>query len=388
LHKTGGIRILPTIDTEEKGKYIIMLKKGKAKKNFNLARDWYNFEMRQYFEEFGIQKPGWPPTSTHRAGYRAVPRGSDMDSLCQALHHKVAQATAKQKALKQNSGGLGRGNSQGGRGEGPRAAITIGITSGIQPNTHPGTAWGQTFRTLLPPPHRTTTTIEDLELEHTVIQQVKETEITPITKSEVVMTPSHPQYQQFLDMVSDGLGVSEMKQTITTLQEQNYKMAQQMQELQNQTEKVSLEVTATHESINRMEQQHDAQVKTLEEKVTQSVTVSVNNAIQTFQQQQTQMAEMLQLLLAGQNSSKITMTAPTSVVVTSEHEVSSLTTEGISPTKRKQPSIPAPQQHIQKYRCTDDDLSVENIHQVSQPAGTPCTTPNIQTGEETRGDIT
>jgi hypothetical protein len=45
LHKTGGIRILPTIDTEEKGKYIIMLKKGKAKKNFHLARDWYNFEM-------------------------------------------------------------------------------------------------------------------------------------------------------------------------------------------------------------------------------------------------------------------------------------------------------------------------------------------------------
>jgi hypothetical protein len=320
-----------------------------------------------------------------------------MDSLCQALHHKVAQATAKQKAMKQNSGGQGRGNNQGeGRGGVPRADNIIGITSGQHPNTRPGTAWGQTFRTLLPSPHRTTTTIEDLEPEHKATQQVKATEITPITKSEVVMTPSHPQYQQFLDMVSAGIGVLEMKRTITTLQEQNCEMAHQMQELQNQTEKVSLEVTATNESINRMEQQQEEQVKTLEEKVDQSVKNSVSKALEGWQQKQDArqscMEDMIQLLLASQHGAKATSltapTAPTSVVVTSEHEVSSLTTEGISPTKRKQPSIPAQQQHIQKYRCTDDDLSVENIHQVSQPAGTPCTTLNIQPGEETRGDIT
>jgi hypothetical protein len=94
LHKTGGLRMVPTIDSEESGKYIIMIKKGEYKLNFNKARGWYNFEMHQYFEEYGVQKPGWPPTSTYRAGYRAVTSGSHLDEMCKDIHHKVATATA------------------------------------------------------------------------------------------------------------------------------------------------------------------------------------------------------------------------------------------------------------------------------------------------------
>ena len=94
-------------------------------------------------------------------------------------------------------------------------------------------------------------------------------------------------------------------------------------------------------------------------------------------------------------------TAPTSVMVTSVHEVSSLTTEGNnpttkspdiemqhapgnSPTKRSQENLEIQQEQAKKTR---PDPNINTTHTISQPAGTPCIPP-FKAGEETRGDVT
>jgi small-conductance mechanosensitive channel len=107
---------------------------------------------------------------------------------------------------------------------------------------------------------------------------------------------------------------------------------------------------------------------------------------QQAQQQHEAMQQMFQqfMLMSKQPPEQSTQpdtTAPTSVMIGSEHEVSSLTTEAQSPGKRSQASAALPQVTTQKKTRPDP-------HPQS-PAGTPCPDQHTTiTGEETRGDAT
>ena len=97
VKKTGGQSILPTAESESIGKYLVKVPRGREK--MDRCMRWYNTEMRAYFEEMGIQKEGWPPTSTFCNGYKTESKDSAMHAMCKALHEKVTQATVRQQTV-------------------------------------------------------------------------------------------------------------------------------------------------------------------------------------------------------------------------------------------------------------------------------------------------
>jgi hypothetical protein len=407
LHKTGGLRMVPTVDSEESGKYIIMIKKGEYKSNFNRAKGWHDFEMRQYFEEYGVQKPGCPPTSTYRAGYRAVELGSHLDAMCRDIHSKVARATARQQAAQPNNGFTQSRNGGGGAtANAPAKRVS---------------AWGT-------PQQRTAskTTVEDLEPEHAASPETRAMVAqAPVSQ---IITPEHPQYQQMMTVVSEGLGISAMKDTITALQQRNDALQQQVQELHDRTESVANSMESVQTSITEVVSNQKAMSESWETRMKQTVAEALSSITQQQQQQQQlqaqqntamiqeavqlalqqqqhlhdqrqqeamqqqakqqqeSMRQMFQqfMLMAKQQPEQSTQpdtTAPTSVMIGSEPEVSSLTTEAQSPGKRSQTSAALPQVTTQK-KTRPDPLP-------PSPAGTPCPDhPTAITGEETRGDAT
>jgi uncharacterized protein YoxC len=362
LHKTGGLCMVPTIDLAESGKYIIMVKKGEYKSNFNKAKGWYDFEMRKYFEEYGVQKPGWPPTSTYREGYRAVTSRSYLDEMCRDIHSKVASATARQQATQPNSGTT-QAAPRNGNGR-----------AGTSTAARQGNAWGITT----PPPRAPPKTIvEDLEPEHTASPETRA--LVHQASASQLITPEHPQYQQMLDVVSVGLGVPEMRETINALQQRNEVLQQQVQELHDKTDNVVTSVESVQTAVTRIEQHQEEQTASWEEKMQQAVDAAVLRQQESMQQMFQQF--MLTVRPSESHSKSEERTAPTSVMVGSEPEVSSLTMEAHSPGKRSQASAALPQVTTQKKTRPDP-------HPPS-PAGTPCTDHvTAITGEETRGDAT
>jgi chromosome segregation ATPase len=216
-----------------------------------------------------------------------------------------------------------------------------------------------------------------------------------------------------LTVVSDGLGIPAMRDTINTLQQRNEALQQQVQELHNRTESVANSMESVQTSITEVVSNQKAISESWENKMKQTVeealsgiahqqqqqqqlqaqqhTMAIQEAIQLAMQQQAKqqhdsMQQMFQqfMLMSKQPPEQSTQpdtTAPTSVMIGSEHEVSSLTTEAQSPGKRSQASAALPQVTTQKKTRPDP-------HPPS-PAGTPCTDhPTAITGEETRGDAT
>ena len=78
-----------------------------------------------------------------------------------------------------------------------------------------------------------------------------------------------------LEVVLVGLGVPEMRNTITGLQQQNSVLQQQIQNLHIQTEQVSNDLQTNSTTLERLEQQQTEQVNKIEEKVTKSVEGSL-----------------------------------------------------------------------------------------------------------------
>jgi septal ring factor EnvC (AmiA/AmiB activator) len=202
-----------------------------------------------------------------------------------------------------------------------------------------------------------------------------------------------------LDVVSVGLGVPEMRETINTLQQRNEVLQQQVQELHGKTDSITSSMDTVQTTLTQVVTEQQGWKQTLAEAMSattqqqqkqhQELQMQLQQQQQQMQQQAQQQHEAMQqmfqqfMLMAKQPPASSTQqdTAPTSVMIGSEHEVSSLTTEAQSPGKRSQASAALPQVTTQKKTRPDP-------HSQS-PAGTPCPDhPTAITGEETRGDAT
>jgi hypothetical protein len=131
--------------------------------------------------------------------------------------------------------------------------------------------------------------------------------------------------------------------------------------------------------VTRIEQHQEEQTASWEEKMQHAIDAAVLKQQESMQQMFQQF--MLTVRPSESHSKSEERTAPTSVMVGSEPEVSSLTMEAHSPGKRSQASAALPQVTTQKKTRPDPHTP--------SPAGTPCTDHvTAITGEETRGDAT
>jgi uncharacterized protein YoxC len=219
--------------------------------------------------------------------------------------------------------------------------------------------------------------VEDLEPEHTAPPETRA--LVHQASASQLITPEHPQYQQMLDVVSVGLGVPEMRETINALQQRNEVLQQQVQELHGKTDNVVTSVESVQTAVTRIEQHQEEQAASWEEKMQRTVDAAVLRQQESMQQMFQQF--MLMVRPSEAHSKPEERPAPTSVMVGSEPEVSSLTMEAQSPGKRSQASAALPQVTTQKKTRPDP-------HPQS-PAGTPCTEHSTAiTGEETCRDAT
>ena len=277
--------MLPTADTTETGKYVVMVPRGKA--NIDRLRDWYNDEIRTYFEEDGMQKEGWPPTSTFQAGFQSSSKDSSMHAMCQDLHQKVAQATAKQRAQDRTpllTSPIGQGtmgfNNMGGRG-GMR-----GRTTGGRGRGGGLAAWTSGASVLVRGP--LSPIVEDLEVEHTV---TKECRLVAPSASQVAIAPtdlSEKTVDFLMEKVAERLGIHGIQQTVQELvhknrelEDQNQQLEAKVIELQQQTEELKEAVSGVERALEGLDQIR-AEAKTNKQELEQMQNKNTDTILQTM----------------------------------------------------------------------------------------------------------